>query len=467
MQSGYAHLGETIVALATPPGIGALAVVRVSGNDAWEKVDAVFRPAKGKRGLQGSKGYTLHYGHLMKGEDVLDEVLVSLFKGPRSFTGENTVEISLHGSVLIQRAVLDLLTGLGMRLAQPGEFTLRAFLNGRIDLTQAEAVADLIAADSVAAHRMALNQLKGGFSQELNALREQLVYFASMVELELDFAEEDVEFANRAQLRSLVSAMETRMQELVNSFRLGNTLKEGLSVAIVGAPNAGKSTLLNALLNEERALVSPIAGTTRDTIEDSLHLGGYRFRFMDTAGLRETPDLVEQMGIARALAKSAEARLVLWVADATETTTETLAQEVARPEWVGKPVVVVLNKTDLLPDHGSNLKQALVQNGMEVISCSAKQGEGLPEIKQRLIDAVDRGEAAADDAVVSNTRHLQALTSTLEALQRVQHGLGHHTPGDLLAQDIRMALYHLGEITGTIYHDELLGTIFSRFCIGK
>ena len=467
MQSGYAHLGETIVALATPPGIGALAVVRVSGNDAWEKVDAVFRPAKGKRGLQGSKGYTLHYGHLMKGQDVLDEVLVSLFKGPRSFTGENTVEISLHGSVLIQRAVLDLLTGLGMRLAQPGEFTLRAFLNGRIDLTQAEAVADLIAADSVAAHRMALNQLKGGFSQELNALREQLVYFASMVELELDFAEEDVEFANRAQLRSLVSAMETRMQELVNSFRLGNTLKEGLSVAIVGAPNAGKSTLLNALLNEERALVSPIAGTTRDTIEDSLHLGGYRFRFMDTAGLRETPDLVEQMGIARALAKSAEARLVLWVADATETTTETLAQEVARPEWVGKPVVVVLNKTDLLPDHGSNLKQALVQNGMEVISCSAKQGEGLPEIKQRLIDAVDRGEAAADDAVVSNTRHLQALTSTLEALQRVQHGLGHHTPGDLLAQDIRMALYHLGEITGTIYHDELLGTIFSRFCIGK
>ena len=467
MQSGYAHLGETIVALATPPGIGALAVVRVSGNDAWEKVDAVFRPAKGKRGLQGSKGYTLHYGHLMKGEDVLDEVLVSLFKGPRSFTGENTVEISLHGSVLIQRAVLDLLTGLGMRLAQPGEFTLRAFLNGRIDLTQAEAVADLIAADSVAAHRMALNQLKGGFSQELNALREQLVYFASMVELELDFAEEDVEFANRAQLRSLVSAMETRMQELVNSFRLGNTLKEGLSVAIVGAPNAGKSTLLNALLNEERALVSPIAGTTRDTIEDSLHLGGYRFRFMDTAGLRETPDLVEQMGIARALAKSAEARLVLWVADATETTLETLAQEVDRPEWVGKPVVVVLNKTDLLPDHGSNLKQALVQNGMEVISCSAKQGEGLSEIKQRLIDAVDRGEAAADDAVVSNTRHLQALTSTLEALQRVQHGLGHHTPGDLLAQDIRMALYHLGEITGTIYHDELLGTIFSRFCIGK
>lgn len=467
MQSGYAHLGETIVALATPPGTGALAVVRVSGNDAWEKVDAVFRPAKGKRGLQGSKGYTLHYGHLMKGEDVLDEVLVSLFKGPRSFTGENTVEISLHGSVLIQRAVLDLLTGLGMRLAQPGEFTLRAFLNGRIDLTQAEAVADLIAADSVAAHRMALNQLKGGFSQELNALREQLVYFASMVELELDFAEEDVEFANRAQLRSLVSAMETRMQELVNSFRLGNTLKEGLSVAIVGAPNAGKSTLLNALLNEERALVSPIAGTTRDTIEDSLHLGGYRFRFMDTAGLRETPDLVEQMGIARALAKSAEARLVLWVADATETTLETLAQEVARPEWVGKPVVVVLNKTDLLPDQGSNLKQALVQNGMEVISCSAKQGEGLSEIKQRLIDAVDRGEAAADDAVVSNTRHLQALTSTLEALQRVQHGLGHHTPGDLLAQDIRMALYHLGEITGTIYHDELLGTIFSRFCIGK
>jgi tRNA modification GTPase len=467
MQAGYTHLDETIVALATPPGMGALAVLRVSGPEAWQKVDSVFRSARKGRGLLGSKGYTLHYGHLMKGEEVVDEVLVSLFKGPRSFTGEDTVEISLHGSVLIQRAALDLLTGMGVRMAQPGEFTLRAFLNGRIDLTQAEAVADLIAADSDAAHRMALHQLKGGFSRELSALREQLVHFASLVELELDFAEEDVEFANRSELKQLIAQASARMQHLIASFRQGNAAREGLAVAIVGAPNAGKSTLLNALLNEERALVSPVAGTTRDTIEDSLHLGGYRFRFIDTAGLRETNDVVEQMGIARALSRSAEARLVLLVVDAAEVDAARVAEEAKRPEWLGKPLVVVLNKTDLLADQGNAPAEALRRSGLEVLCCSAKEGRGVAALKKHLIDEVNQGEAAADDAVVSNIRHLHALEATHQALSRVGAGLDARIPGDLLAQDIRLALYHLGEITGTIHHDELLGNIFSRFCIGK
>lgn len=442
-------MNETICALATAPGVGAIAVIRVSGPDTFEKVSAIF---KGKN-LKDVPGNTVVFGTIRDGEKVVDEVLISVFKGPKSFTKEDTVEISTHGSDYIIRYVLKLLVKQGCRMAMPGEFTQRAFLNGQFDLVQAEAVADLIAADSEAAHKLAMNQLRGGFSKKLAELREKLIHFASLVELELDFGEEDVEFADREDLRQLILKLEAQIKPLIDSFENGNAIKEGIPVAIIGPPNAGKSTLLNALLNEEKAIVTAIAGTTRDVIEDVLFLGGVKFRIIDTAGIRETEDVVESMGIERSLKAMEKADILLLLFDNEQDRKimETLVNEL--PD--DKKKVWVQTKIDL--EGTSRLADSW--------GISAKTGEGLDELKAHLIDLARAVSQA--DSTLTNVRHFEQLTKTYLALEDVLEGLSMQVTGDFLAQDIRMALHHLGEITGTITTDDLLANIFSKFCIGK
>lgn len=442
-------MNETICALATAPGVGAIAVIRVSGPDTFEKVSAIF---KGKN-LKDVPGNTVVFGTIRDGEKVVDEVLISVFKGPKSFTKEDTVEISTHGSDYIIRYVLKLLVKQGCRMAMPGEFTQRAFLNGQFDLVQAEAVADLIAADSEAAHKLAMNQLRGGFSKKLAELREKLIHFASLVELELDFGEEDVEFADREDLRQLILKLEAQIKPLIDSFENGNAIKEGIPVAIIGPPNAGKSTLLNALLNEEKAIVTAIAGTTRDVIEDVLFLGGVKFRIIDTAGIRETEDVVESMGIERSLKAMEKADILLLLFDNEQDrkVMEALVNEL--PD--DKKKVWVQTKIDL--EGTSRLADSW--------GISAKTGEGLDELKAHLIDLARVVSQA--DSTLTNVRHFEQLTKTYLALEDVLEGLSMQVTGDFLAQDIRMALHHLGEITGTITTDDLLANIFSKFCIGK
>lgn len=442
-------MNETICALATAPGVGAIAVIRVSGPDTFEKVSAIF---KGKN-LKDVPGNTVVFGTIRDGEKVVDEVLISVFKGPKSFTKEDTVEISTHGSDYIIRYVLKLLVKQGCRMAMPGEFTQRAFLNGQFDLVQAEAVADLIAADSEAAHKLAMNQLRGGFSKKLAELREKLIHFASLVELELDFGEEDVEFADREDLRQLILKLEAQIKPLIDSFENGNAIKEGIPVAIIGPPNAGKSTLLNALLNEEKAIVTAIAGTTRDVIEDVLFLGGVKFRIIDTAGIRETEDVVESMGIERSLKAMEKADILLLLFDNEQDRKimETLVNEL--PD--DKKKVWVQTKIDL--EGTSRLADSW--------GISAKTGEGLDELKAQLIDLARVVSQA--DSTLTNVRHFEQLAKTYLALEDVLEGLSMQVTGDFLAQDIRMALHHLGEITGTITTDDLLANIFSKFCIGK
>ena len=442
-------MNETICALATAPGVGAIAVIRVSGPDTFDKVSAIF---KGKN-LKDVPGNTVVFGTIRDGEKVVDEVLISVFKGPKSFTKEDTVEISTHGSDYIIRYVLKLLVKQGCRMAMPGEFTQRAFLNGQFDLVQAEAVADLIAADSEAAHKLAMNQLRGGFSKKLAELREKLIHFASLVELELDFGEEDVEFADREDLRQLILKLEAQIKPLIDSFENGNAIKEGIPVAIIGPPNAGKSTLLNALLNEEKAIVTAIAGTTRDVIEDVLFLGGVKFRIIDTAGIRETEDVVESMGIERSLKAMEKADILLLLFDNEQDrkVMEALVNEL--PD--DKKKVWVQTKIDL--EGTSRLADSW--------GISAKTGEGLDELKAHLIDLARAVSQA--DSTLTNVRHFEQLTKTYLALEDVLEGLSMQVTGDFLAQDIRMALHHLGEITGTITTDDLLANIFSKFCIGK
>ena len=442
-------MNETICALATAPGVGAIAVIRVSGPDTFEKVSAIF---KGKN-LKDVPGNTVVFGTIRDGEKVVDEVLISVFKGPKSFTKEDTVEISTHGSDYIIRYVLKLLVKQGCRMAMPGEFTQRAFLNGQFDLVQAEAVADLIAADSEAAHKLAMNQLRGGFSKKLAELREKLIHFASLVELELDFGEEDVEFADREDLRQLILKLEAQIKPLIDSFENGNAIKEGIPVAIIGPPNAGKSTLLNALLNEEKAIVTAIAGTTRDVIEDVLFLGGVKFRIIDTAGIRETEDVVESMGIERSLKAMEKADILLLLFDNEQDRKEMEALVNELPD--DKKKVWVQTKIDL--EGTSRLADSW--------GISAKTGEGLDELKAQLIDLARVVSQA--DSTLTNVRHFEQLTKTYLALEDVLEGLSMQVTGDFLAQDIRMALHHLGEITGTITTDDLLANIFSKFCIGK
>lgn len=474
-------LNDNIVALATPSGAGAIAVIRVSGPDAIELVAPIFK-AKSKKDLREQHSHTLHLGNIVDGERILDEVLVSVFHGPKSYTGENTIEISCHGSPYIQQEIIQLLIRKGCRSAEAGEFTLRAFLNGKMDLSQAEAVADLISSENQASHQMAMQQMRGGFSNEIQKLRQELLNFASLIELELDFAEEDVEFANRDQFKDLVSRIQHVLKRLIDSFAVGNVLKNGIPVAIVGEPNVGKSTLLNALLNEERAIVSEIAGTTRDTIEDEISVGGVGFRFIDTAGIRETKDVVESIGIKRTFEKISQAQVVLYLFDASTPSvlrtsppkggefSEILREiEKIKNKFPQKPLIIVANKTDQLSEQeiaDLNVSLSSVE-GSSYLPISAKTGEGVEELQQKLLQFVNTGELRNNNTIVTNTRHYNALLSALEEINKVQEGLNNDLSGDLLAIDIREALHYFGEITGEITNDDLLGNIFANFCIGK
>ena len=452
------NFSDTIVALATPAGVGAIGVIRLSGDRAIEIVNAVFKP----KDLSTQASHTIHYGRIESNGRVYDEVVASLYIAPRSYTKENVVEISCHGSPFIQESILQLFVEHGARFARPGEFTQRAFLNGAFDLAQAEAVADVIAADSAAAQNAALHQLRGGFSKELAALREELIHFASLIELELDFGEEDVEFADRKDLEALVNQLLTNIRPLVSSFRAGNAVKNGVATVIVGKPNAGKSTLLNALLNEDRAIVSDIAGTTRDSLEDEWTLGGIKFRLVDTAGLRETSDVIEALGVERTQAWVKKAQVVIYMSDATSETPDGLAAGVEALGSLEIPVIKLLNKVDQIAD-----PSAFVSTIPDLIAISAKNRAGLNDLETALLNVVGLDQVSTNGTLVTNLRHYQQLLQTQETLEGVLNALKTGLTGDLIAQDLRYALHHLGEITGQISNDDLLKNIFGKFCIGK
>lgn len=462
---------ETIVALATPSGAGAIAIIRLSGKEAIAIAAQVFDSVSGKDITQ-QKTHTIHLGHIVDDTKVLDQVLLSIFKGPNSYTGEHVVEISCHGSVFIQQQIIQLLLRKGAKMAQAGEFTLRAFLNGKLDLSQAEAVADLIASDNEASHQIAMQQMRGGFSNEIAKLREELLNFASLIELELDFAEEDVEFADRTAFHELISRIEFVLKRLIDSFAVGNVIKNGIPVAIVGEPNVGKSTLLNALLNEERAIVSDIAGTTRDTIEDELVINGIGFRFIDTAGIRETKDVVESIGIQKTFEKIEQAQVVILLLDAKELQVSGLKFQVEiekiKNKFPQKPLVVILNKVDLLSiNEVETIRQELETLNLKLETISAKQKVGIDELKNTLLSFVNTGALRNNETIVTNTRHYDSLLKALEEIQKVKWGLDAGISSDLMAIDIRSALFYFGEITGEVTNDELLGNIFANFCIGK
>lgn len=476
-------LNDTIVALATPSGAGAIAIIRVSGPEALNIVSPLFR-AKSKKKLSDQASHTLHLGNLMDEDRTLDEVLISVFRAPKSYTGEETVEISCHGSPYIQQEIIQLMIRKGCRSAEAGEFTMRAFLNGKMDLSQAEAVADLISSENQASHQMAMQQMRGGFSNEIHRLRQELLDFASLIELELDFSEEDVEFANRDQFKELVARIQQVLKRLIDSFATGNVLKNGIPVAIVGEPNVGKSTLLNSLLNEERAIVSEVAGTTRDSIEDEMSIGGVGFRFIDTAGIRETEDIVESIGIKRTFEKIGQAQVVMYLFDTSRL--EEISQEKSSQDNVSlskliveiekiknqfpqKPLIIVPNKIDQLSEDALlRLKESLGSiSGTSLQLLSAKTGVGVEELKEKLLEFVNTGALRNNNTIVTNSRHYNALLKALEEINKVEEGLNTGLSGDLLAIDIREALEYFGEITGQVTNDELLGNIFSNFCIGK
>jgi tRNA modification GTPase len=449
---------DIIIALATPQGTSALAILRLSGSQCIEMTARLFHG----KDLTQQKTHTLHYGTLQSATKVIDEVVVSLFRAPHSFTREDSVEISCHGSSVIIKEILKAFLQEGARLAKPGEFTQRAFLNGRFDLTQAEAVADLIHAETDSGRQAALNQMRGGFSKELNRLREELIHFASLIELELDFGEEDVEFAQRDDLRQLILKIQTYLHHLITSFDQGQVIKNGVPTVIAGRPNAGKSTLLNALLNEERAIVSDIPGTTRDVIEDELVLGGISFRFMDTAGLRETQDTIEAMGIERTYAHLKKASLILYLFDLSQSNpTSMMAEEETVRQW-NIPYLKIYNKADLATPE--NMAFARQQDSLVI---SMAQPADIEKVKEKILERFKINEVKQGDVVITNLRHFQQLQLTHASLTRVLSGLETGTTGDLLAMDIRQSLHHLGEITGTITTDDLLDNIFSKFCIGK
>lgn len=464
-------LNDTIVALASASGAGAVALIRVSGPQAIDMVAGVFQSVKNKD-LRKQKTHTLHLGFIKDDEKIIDQVLVSLFKGNNSYTGEPTVEISCHGSTFIQQQIIQLLLRKGCRMATAGEFTMRSFLNGKMDLSQAEAVADLIASDNEASHQIAMQQMRGGFSNEIAKLREELLNFASLIELELDFSEEDVEFADRTAFHSLIQRIEFVLKRLIDSFAVGNVIKNGIPVAIVGEPNVGKSTLLNALLNEERAIVSDIAGTTRDTIEDEMVINGIGFRFIDTAGIRETKDVVESIGIKKTFEKIEQAQVILYLFESLKFKVQSLEYiieiEKIKNQFPLKPLVVVINKIDLLSEAEIlNIKKQLETLNVKLETISAKNNLGIEELKNQLLSFVNTGALRNNETIVTNTRHYDSLIKALEEIQKVQYGLDTNISADLLAIDIRQALYYFGEITGQVTNDELLGNIFANFCIGK
>ena len=458
------RLTDTICAISTPPGVGGIAIIRLSGNDAITITNRLFF---GKN-LEKVPTHTIHFGTIRDNGKIIDEVLVSVFKDKKSFTGEDVVEISTHGSPYIQQQVLQLLMKNGAKHAREGEFTMRAFLNGKMDLSQAEAVADVIAADSEAAHQLAMEQMRGGFSNEIKQLREELIHFASLIELELDFSEEDVEFANREQLKTLVTKLHEALHQLIQSFNVGNVIKSGVPVAIVGEPNVGKSTLLNSLLNEERAIVSDIAGTTRDVIEDELNIKGINFRFVDTAGIRETTDQIESLGIKKSYEKIDQALIVLLLVDAATISKDKLINDIAnihkRIAHKQKKLFVIANKVDKIDDKNLEEKFSDID---DVIFIAAKNNHNTDVIKEKLYTSVASGIVNTNDTVVTNARHHEELSKADEYLLKVLEGLGSQISGDFLAMDIRQALHHLGQITGEISTDDLLDNIFSRFCIGK
>ena len=465
-------VGERTICAPATRGTGAIAVIRVSGPDTYAIVEKLFRPATPGKIVSEQPANTIHLGTIHDGEILIDEVLVSLFRAPHSYTGEDAIEISCHGSPYIQQRILELLVSQGAHPARAGEFTQRAFLNGKMDLAQAEAVADLVAAESEGAHRVAMQQLRGGYSDRLKSLRDKLLHFISMIELELDFSEEEVEFADREELSGLVDEIASLIGELVSSFRLGNVLKKGVPVAIIGRPNVGKSTLLNAMLREERAIVSEIEGTTRDSIEDTVNLEGITFRFIDTAGIRETADTIENLGIRRTYQKIEQSSIVLLLVEAgdgADMVNRSLKAIREQIRGTGKQLVVVLNKSDMVPQEQITDLQELIplQENESLISLSAEKREHIDNLASLLLELVNAGSLKHQDVVISNIRHYNALTAVAESLERVSEGLTSDLPSDLLAQDIREALHYLGEITGEVTTDEILGNIFRNFCIGK
>jgi tRNA modification GTPase len=448
--------------------MGAIAVIRLSGEGSIALTDRVFTSPSG-RNLTEASANTVHFGQIHAGEELLDEVLVTIFHAPHSFTGEESVEISCHGSVYIQQRLMELLLSEGARLAQAGEFTRRAFRNGKFDLSQAEAVADLIASSSRASHRVAMNQMRGGFARKLALLRDKLLQFVSLIELELDFSEEDVEFANRERLHELTDDIEEEIQTLVDSFRLGNAIKSGIPVAIIGETNAGKSTLLNLLLNEEKAIVSDIHGTTRDVIEDTVNMGGVTFRFIDTAGIRQTTDAIETLGIERTFRKIEQAAIVLWMIDMTtpRTQIEALAASIL-PTLQDKQVILLFNKVDLVSEEVRvDFDTLFPELDSLRLFISAKQRHHTNQLQELLVEAAAIPSIGEGDVIVTNLRHYASLNSALEAIRRVKEGLEIGITHDFLSQDIRECMFYLGEITGQISTDEILGNIFSKFCIGK
>ena len=482
----YIHNEDTIYAPATVPGTGAISVIRISGPDALTIADKVITCRRGS--ISDAAGYTIRFGTAVSPSgETIDEVLVSVFRAPHSYTGENSVEISCHASSFIVTTLMGMLSAAGARAAEPGEFTQRAYLNGKMDLAQAEAVADVIASQNAAAHRIAFKQMKGGFSSELKDMRSELLELVSLMELELDFSEEDVEFADRSRLDSLLEKITAHVSRLIDSFRLGNAIKNGVPVAIAGATNTGKSTLLNALLGEDRAIVSDIHGTTRDTIEETLNIDGILFRFIDTAGLRETSEIVEKIGIERTFKKISEASIVLGMVDLTrdsETTCETVRSIIEAVDFKTQKLVFLLNKTDISDTNKfvttKNIivseveKQSVapidicnIEKYVEIIPMSAKTGSGVSELRSILASSQKNLLAESDTTLVTNQRHVQALTDASTSLLRVREGLASGLPSDLAAQDIREAIYHLGSIVGEISTDEVLGNIFANFCIGK
>ncbi|MBP8623036.1 tRNA uridine-5-carboxymethylaminomethyl(34) synthesis GTPase MnmE [Bacteroides sp.] len=465
---------DTICAIATAQG-GAIGTIRISGSQAITITNRIFAPARTGKQLIDQKAYTLTFGRIYDETELVDEVLVSLFRAPHSYTGEESVEITCHGSYYILQQVMQLLIRNGCRMAQPGEFTQRAFLNGKMDLSQAEAVADLIASSSAATHRLAMSQMRGGFSKELTDLREKLLNFTSMIELELDFSEEDVEFADREALRHLADGIESVISRLVQSFSVGNAIKNGVPVAIIGETNAGKSTLLNVLLNEEKAIVSDIHGTTRDVIEDTINIGGITFRFIDTAGIRETEDQIETLGIERTFQKLDQAEIVIWMLDAADGASQ-IAQlsDKILPRCEGKHLLLVFNKADLVAPTERVLPSPLFANfsdfpeeRVNALFISAKQRQHTEELQQLLVSAAHLPTITQNDVIVTNVRHYEALTHALEAIQRVQQGLAVNISGDFLSQDIRECIFHISDIAGEVTNDMVLQNIFLHFCIGK
>lgn len=459
------HLNDTIVAVATPPGEGALAIIRLSGPESFQIVNRLFR----HKDLTQADSHTLHYGTLFKENgEILDEVVVSLFRNPRSYTGEDVVEISCHGSSFIIQQIMETCISAGARMANPGEFTLRAFLHGKMDLSQAEAVADLIASESKGAHDLALKQMRGGFSEEIKRLREELIRFASLIELELDFSEEDVEFADRKDLKVLIRDILKYIRSLKDSFQLGNVIKTGVSTAIIGRPNAGKSTLLNTILREDRAIVSDIAGTTRDTIESYFNIDGIRFRLIDTAGIREAEDTIERIGVERSLKEMESSSLVLYIFDATELDPEELREELDKYPLADKNLLIIANKMDLNPylKPEEYYSEPLIRKD-NFITLSAINEMNIPYLQEKMVEKALQGAPGQDDAIVSNSRHYEALLRSETNLQQALDNLDSGITGDFVAMDIRHALQALGEITGEVTTDDLLDKIFRDFCIGK